>query len=84
VAPSAKAGKAIHSAALKSTGAKDRGITATAEMSGFNWSKVPAVIVEMGMMSNAAEDRALSSPSYQQKLATGISNGVVAYLNATR
>ncbi len=53
-------------------------------MSGFNWSKVPAVIVEMGVMSNATEDRLLSSPAYQQKLATGISNGVVTYLNSTR
>ncbi len=84
VAPSAKAGKAIHSAALKTTGAKDRGIMPTAAMSGFNWSKVPAVIVEMGMMSNAAEDRLLATPAYQQKLATGISDGVVAYLNSTR
>ena len=84
VAPSARAGKAIHAAALKTTGAKSRGITPTAAMSGFNWSKVPAVIVEMGVMSNATEDRLLSSPAYQQKLATGISNGVVTYLNSTR
>ncbi|MEI7815439.1 MAG: N-acetylmuramoyl-L-alanine amidase, partial [Coriobacteriia bacterium] len=57
VAPSAKAGKAIQSATLKTTGAHDRGIVSTSEMSGFNWSKVPAVIVEMGLMSNPAEDR---------------------------
>ncbi len=84
VAPSAKAGKAIRSAALKSTGARDRGIVSTAEMTGFNWSKVPSVIVEMGLMSNAREDRLLSSASYQNKLATGISDGVVTYLNSTR
>ena len=54
----------------------------TSNMSGFNWSKVPAIIVEMGMMSNAAEDRLLSNPAYQDKLATGIANGVVAYLDA--
>ena len=84
VAPSAKAGKAIQSATLKTTSAHDRGIVSTSEMSGFNWSKVPAVIVEMGLMSNPAEDRLLSSPAYQGKLATGISSGVVAYLNSTR
>ncbi|MEI8083461.1 MAG: N-acetylmuramoyl-L-alanine amidase [Actinomycetes bacterium] len=84
VAPSAKAGKAIQSATLKTTGAHDRGIMLTSEMSGFNWSEVPAVIVEMGMMSNASDDRLLSSAVYQNKLATGISNGVVAYLNSTR
>jgi N-acetylmuramoyl-L-alanine amidase len=84
VASSGKAGRAIHSATLKSTGAKDRGIMATSQMSGFNWSKVPAVIVEMGVMSYAAEDRLLSSPAYQQKLANGISTGVVSYLNSSR
>jgi len=84
VASSAKAGKAIHSATLKSTGARDRGITPRTDMSGFNWSKVPSVIVETGLMSNATEDRLLSSDSYQKKLATGISNGVESYLNSTR
>jgi N-acetylmuramoyl-L-alanine amidase len=84
VSQSAAAGKRIHSAALKTTGAKDRGITQTAAMTGFNWSEVPSVIVEMGLMSNPAEDRKLSSPAYQQKLATGISNGVVSYLDSTR
>ena len=84
VAPSAKAGKEIHAAAIKATGAKSRGIVKTASMSGFNWSKVPAVIVEMGVMSNAAEDRKLASAAYQEKLASGISNGVVKYLNSTR
>ena len=84
VAPSAKAGKAIKSAALAATGARDRGTVTTTDMSGFNWSKVPSVIVEMGVMSNAEEDRALSSASYQDKLAKGISGGVVSYLNSTR
>jgi len=84
VEPSAKAGKAIHTATLKTTGAKNRGIVSTSQMSGFNWSKVPAVIVETGLMSNAAEDRLLSSDSYQKKLAEGISNGVESYLKSTR
>lgn len=84
VVKSAKAGKAVQTATLKTTRAKNRGLMLTSNMSGFNWSKVPAIIVEMGMMSNAAEDRRLSTPVYQEKLATGITNGVVAYLNASR
>ena len=84
VAPSAKAGKAIHKATLKTTGARDRGIDARTDMSGFNWSEVPSVIVETGVMSNATEDRLLSSDSYQKKLAEGISDGVESYLESTR
>ncbi len=82
VASSAKAGKAIHKATLATTGAKDRGITPRTDMSGFNWATVPAVIVEMGMMSNAEDDRLLASDAYQAKLAEGMANGVMAYLNS--
>ncbi len=77
---SLRAGKDIHAATLKTTGAKDRGIQKRTDMSGFNWSKVPVVIVEMGVMTNAAEDRKLASASYQKKLADGIADGTMRYL----
>jgi N-acetylmuramoyl-L-alanine amidase len=82
VKPSATAGTAVHKAVLSSTGAKSRGISRRTDMSGFNWSKVPSVIVEMGVMSNRTDDRLLASAAYQNKLAVGISNGVMKYLAA--
>jgi hypothetical protein len=36
----------------------------------------------MGVMSNPAEDRKLSTASYQQTLADGMANGIVQYLNS--
>jgi N-acetylmuramoyl-L-alanine amidase len=42
---------------------------------------VPTILVEMGFMSNRAEDRALTTSGYQQKLANGLANGVVTYLS---
>ena len=65
VKESARAGKAIHAATLASTGAKNRGVTPRKDMAGFNWAKVPSVIAEMGVMTNAAEDRRLASAAYQ-------------------
>jgi len=82
MAASAKAGKIVQHAALAATGASDAGIVNRGDLSGFNWSKVPTILVEMGFMSNRAEDRALTTPSYQGKLATGLANGVVTYLSA--
>jgi N-acetylmuramoyl-L-alanine amidase len=82
VKPSARAGSAVHKAVLKSTGAKNRGIRPRTDMSGFNWSTVPSVIVEMGVMTNRTDDRLLASSAYQKKLATGMANGVMAYLMA--
>lgn len=80
VSASAKAGHIVQNAALKATGARDAGVVSRNDLSGFNWSKVPTVLVEMGFMSNSAEDKALTSSSYQQKLATGLTNGVTQYL----
>lgn len=82
VPASAKAGRFLHKATLRATGAADRGVVNRGDLSGFNWSKVPTVLVEMGFMSNRAEDRLLTSASYQQKLATGLANGAVDYLKS--
>jgi N-acetylmuramoyl-L-alanine amidase len=82
VAKSAVAAKLVQRATIAATGAKDRGITPRSDLSGFNWSKVPSVLVEMGMMSNAAEDRKMATAAYQQKLADGMANGIVAYLKS--
>ncbi len=85
LAAATKAGEDIQKATLATTGAGDRGVKPPpVTMSGFNWSTVPSVIVEMGLMSNPAEDRRLSDPSYQDELATGMANGVMTYLQSTR
>jgi N-acetylmuramoyl-L-alanine amidase len=52
------------------------------DLSGFNWSQVPSVLVEMGLMSNSAEDRKLATASYQEELANGMANGIVKYLKS--
>jgi N-acetylmuramoyl-L-alanine amidase len=77
---SARAGNAIQKFTLAATGAKNRGISKRGDLVGFNYSSVPSVFVEMGLMSNAAEDRKLSTPAYQDKLAVGMANGIKSYL----
>jgi N-acetylmuramoyl-L-alanine amidase len=83
VAPSRKAGEFIQSAAIAATGANSRGLVPRADMTGFNWAKVPTVIVEMGFLSNPSERNKLESSSYQSKLSSGISSGVMSYLQST-
>jgi N-acetylmuramoyl-L-alanine amidase len=76
---SLKASKAIHKAVLKKTGARDRGIAKRGDLTGFNYAKAPAVLIEMGVMTNPKEDKRLAGAKYQKKLANGMAAGIDRY-----
>jgi len=82
VAASERAGGYVHQATIMATGAKDLGLVKRKDLSGFNYSKVPTILVEMGFLSNAEEDRTLAMPSYQYKLVSGLGNGIASYLKS--
>lgn len=82
VAPSRVAANLLHHGMLKYTGAVDRGVVPRTDMAGFNWATVPSVIVEMGFMSNTAEDRRMATAAYQNKLAVGLEEGTMSFLGS--
>lgn len=71
----------IQEAVIEATGAKDRGVK-SANLSVLRNSKIPAALVEMGFISNVNESDLLSSSSYQNKIATGVTNGIIDFLDA--
>ncbi len=45
-------------------------------------AKMPSVLVEVGFLTNAEEARLLADPSYLQKVAKGIYNGIIAFVES--
>ncbi|MCL2060330.1 MAG: N-acetylmuramoyl-L-alanine amidase [Oscillospiraceae bacterium] len=76
---SKKAGQIVMDEIIAATGARNRGVVTRDDLTGFNWSTVPVILIEMGFMSNADEDRLLSTDEYRTKMATGLFNGCAAY-----
>lgn len=79
IAKSRRAGELILQQAAESTGARSLGLSPRSDMTGFNWSEVPVVLLEMGFMTNAEEDRLLSTEEYQDKIVDGIVSGLELY-----
>lgn len=84
VARSRRAASEVQQHLVAATGAVDGGSVPRSDIAGFNWSKVPAVLVQTGFQSNPVEDRLLASPHYQDEVAQGMADGILAYLRGAR
>jgi len=80
-AASRLAAQSVQAGLTAATGALDNGIVERSDMTGFNWADVPAILVEVGYLTNPAEDRALASAEYQQQVAQGLLDGIRAYFS---
>jgi N-acetylmuramoyl-L-alanine amidase len=61
-------------------GFPDRGLQERSDFTGFNWSNVPVILVEMGFMTNPTEDRQLATAAYQRRAAIGLCRGALRFL----
>jgi N-acetylmuramoyl-L-alanine amidase len=77
---SREAASRMQSAYIKKTGATDLGLVRRADLTGFNWANVPAILVETGFMTNPTEGAKLKTDRYQWKVAHGLANGTSAFV----
>lgn len=72
----------VQQALVHSTGAVDRGVK-HARFVVLIGTKVPAILIETGFVSNAVEGQKLATSAYQHKVATAIAQGVDRFLGKT-
>lgn len=71
--------KAIMDELLKATGAKKRGIIQRPKLVVIRESKMPAVLIEVGFLSNANEEKLITDDDYQNKIVGAILRGIETY-----
>jgi N-acetylmuramoyl-L-alanine amidase len=77
VLPASKsAARKVQEELVRALASRDLGLSRRSDLTGFNWSDVPVILVEVGFLSNPRENRLLSSRAYQRRAATGMANGV--------
>lgn len=70
----------IHNSILSKVSMNDRGIR-QARFYVLRKTTMPAVLVETGFITGARDSQNLKSKFFQQKLASGIAEGIISYLN---
>ncbi len=78
--PSRRAGLLLQRELVTATGARDLGVVERADLTGFNWADVPAVLVETGFMSNRREAGLLRSAAYQERVAGALARAAQRFL----
>lgn len=69
-------GQKIIDSYTKTTGIYNRGVIKRNDLTGFNWSKVPVVLLELGFISNPKEDAYLSNSENYNQICEGIKKGI--------
>jgi len=77
---SLRAARLVQRELVRATGARHLGLVPRTDLTGFNWARVPVVLVETGFMTNAREAAKLRSAAYQQRVARGLAAGAAAFL----
>ncbi len=72
--------RALQGACITATGAADKGVGERDDLRILlSGCAMPAALIEMGYMTNPAEDRLLATDAYQNKIVSGLVQGFLTY-----
>lgn len=66
---------------IKETGANNRGVKKSSGLVVLKQSKMPAILIEVGFLSNAEEEKLIIDDNYQDRIVKGIVSGVKKYFD---
>ena len=78
---SKRAAATVQREVVRSLGFPDRGLQERTDYTGFNWADVPAILVELGFMTNPTEDGLLATAAYQRRAALGLCRGTLRFID---
>jgi N-acetylmuramoyl-L-alanine amidase len=78
--PSRRAAGLVQRELVRTLGFPDRGIQERSDFTGFNWADVPVILVELGFMTNPAEDRRLARSAVRDRAALGLCRGTLRFV----
>jgi N-acetylmuramoyl-L-alanine amidase len=77
---SRRAGSIFQRQLVRTTRARDLGIVERRDLTGFNWSDVPVVLVETGFMTNPRESALLRTADYQRRVAGALAAAAASFV----
>jgi N-acetylmuramoyl-L-alanine amidase len=83
LAGSSRLAYALHERLIAALGAEDRGVK-QAPFYVLAGARMPAVLLEVGFISNGAESQRLLTPAHQERIAAAIAAGVKSWREAER
>lgn len=79
-ARSLRAAGLVQAELVRSLGLPDRGLDRRSDLTGFNWADVPAILTELGFLTNSVDRRVLTSPDGKRRAALGLCRGTLRAL----
>jgi N-acetylmuramoyl-L-alanine amidase len=77
---SGRAASLVQRELVAALGFPDRGVGERSDFTGFNWADVPVILVELGFLTNAVEDRQLARSATRDRAALGLCRGTLRVL----
>lgn len=74
---SRKIGGFVHDHLIRATSFPNLGIHERSDLTGFNWSRIPAILLELGYLTNPVEEALLIKESFQEKIAIAVADGIL-------